>query len=333
MLARHSMTTAWLGMVAFSGWMLSSAASPDPLKLVQTIPLPGVKGRFDHFSLDAKGKRLFVAALENNSLEVVDLSAGTRLQSVPGMSKPTGVLYLADSNQITLANGGDGTLRLLDGTNFRVLRNLKQVPDADNLRLDSKTQLTWLGYGDGAFGIFEPATLRLMGTIKLGSHPESFQMEKQGTRLFVNLPQTRQIGVIDREKRSVLQTWPMEQFQANFPMSLDESNKRLFVGCRKPPWLVILNTETGKMIADIAISGDTDDLFHDARRKRIYLSCGEGFIDVVEQTSAENYQRVAKVSSAPGARTSFFSAELDRYYVAVPEGGSQKAEVRVYQPE
>jgi DNA-binding beta-propeller fold protein YncE len=313
--------------------MLSSAAPPVSLKLVQTIPLPGVKGRFDHFSIDPKGKRLFVAALGNNSLEIVDLSAGKSLQSVPGMSKPTGILYLANSNQVQVANGGDGTLRLLDCSAFRVLRNLTRVADADNLRLDPKTQFVWLGYAEGALGSFEPNTLKLLGTIKIASHPESFQMETHGPRLFVNLPHTKQVGVIDREKFSVLETWPMEQFQGNFPMSLDESNKRLFVGCRQPPRLVILNTETGKMVADIAISSDTDDLFYDAKRKRVYISCGEGFIDIVEQASAEAYQRVAKIPTGAGARTSFFSADLDRYYLAVPGEGEQKAEIRVYQPE
>ncbi len=141
------------------------------------------------------------------------------------------------------------------------------------------------------------------------------------------------IDVIDRENRFVLASWPMEKFQANFPMALDEANHRLFVGCRKPPRLVILDTEVGKPVADLAISGDTDDLFHDVKRKRIYVSCGEGFIDVVEQSSAGKYQRVAKIPTAPGARTSFFSADLDRYYLAVPERGTQKAEIRVHQPE
>ena len=303
------------------------------MKLVQTIPLPGVKGRFDHFSIDAKGNRLFVAALGNNTLEAIDLAAAKRIQSVADMSKPTGVLYLADHNQIAIANGDDATFKLLDGATFKVIQSLGEVPDADNLRLDPKTNLAWLGYGDGALAIIDAAGPRLTGSVKLAAHPESFQMEKEGVRIFVNVPDAKQIAVVDRDKRFVLAIWPMDKFQANFPMALDEPNHRLFVACRKPPRLVILDTETGKPVADLAISGDTDDLFHDAKRKRIYISCGEGFVDVIAQSSPDNYQRIAKVSTAAGARTSFFSPDLDRYYLAVPDRGNQKAEIRVFQPE
>ena len=145
------------------------------------------------------------------------------------------------------------------------------------------------------------------------SAAESMPLKKQGPRIFVNLPDAKQVAVVDREQRSVLETWPMQKFQANFPMALDENNHRLFIGCRKPPRLVIFDTENGKPVADLAISGDTDDLFHDAKRKRIYISCGEGFIDVIDQSSANQYQRMAKISTATGARTSFFSSDLDRY--------------------
>ena len=227
------------------------------MKLVQTIPLPGVKGRFDHFSIDAKGNRLFVAALGNNTLEAIDLAAAKRIQSVAGMSKPTGVLYLADHNQIAIANGDDATFKLLDGATFKVIQSLGEVPDADNLRLDPKTNLAWLGYGDGALGVIDTAVPKLTASVKLAAHPESFQMEKEGARIFVNVPDAKQIAVVDRDKRSVLAIWPMNKFQANFPTALDEPNHRLFFACRKPPRLVILDTETGKPVADLAISGDT----------------------------------------------------------------------------
>ena len=311
----------------------SANAAEQPLHLVQTIPLPGVKGRFDHFSIDAKGQRLFVAALGNNTLEVIDLAAGKRIQSVAGMSKPTGVLYLAAQSQIAVANGDDGTFKLLDGASFKVLQTVGEVADADNLRFDAVTKLAWLGYGDGAIALIEPAARRLLAAVKLSGHPESFQLEKQGNRMFVNVPDAKQVAVLDREKRSVIANWPMEKFQANFPMALDELNHRLFIGCRKPARLVILDTAGGKPVADLAISGDTDDLFYDAKRKRLYISCGEGFIDVVEQMSADNYKRLTSIPTAAAARTSFFSPDLDRFYLAVPDRGNQKAEIRVYQPE
>ncbi len=236
------------------------AAETPTLKLLQTIPLPGVKGRFDHFAIDTKGRRLFVAALGNNTLEVIDLAASKRLRSVSGMSKPTGVLYLPESNQVLVANGDDGTLKILSGFDYIVLHNLTGLGDADNLRLDAKTKLAWLGYGDGAFAIIDPAAAKSLAGIKLPAHPESFQLEPNGNRIFVNLPDAKQIAVVDRENKKVLAHWSMEKFRANFPMSLDAANHRLFLGCRKPGRLVIFDTAAGSPAADLAISGDTDDL-------------------------------------------------------------------------
>jgi hypothetical protein len=309
------------------------AAETVPLKLIHSIPLPGVRGRFDHFAIDTTGNRLFVAALGNNTLEVIDLAAGKRIQSLSGMSKPTGVLYLPEPNQILVANGDSGILKFLDAATYKVSQNLKDLPDADNLRFDSAIKLAWLGYGNGAMALIDPAAHNLLATVRLSAHPESFQLEKQGPRIFINVPDAKRVTVIDREKRSVTATWPMEKFQANFPMALDEPNQRLFIGCRKPARLLILDTATGNPVADLEISGDTDDLFFDPKRKRLYISCGEGFIDIVEQASADSYKRLTQASTEVGARTSFFSPDLDRYYLAVPARGNQNAEIRVYQPE
>ncbi len=323
-----SITSIFLASLASA----ALAAEPAALKLTQTIPLPGVKGRFDHFAIDTKGKRLFVAALGNNTLEVVDLAAGKRIRSLAGMSKPTGILYLSAPNQVIVANGDDGTLKILSGTDYKVLQNLTALTDADNLRFDPQTKLAWLGYGEGALGIIDPAAAKLLGSVKLPAHPESFQLETGNRRIFVNVPDAKQVAVIDRVKRTVTATWPMETFQANFPMALDEANHRLFIGCRQPARLVVLDTATGKSVADLAISGDIDDLFYDAPRKRLYLSCGEGFLDTVEQTTADTYTRASQMPTAPGARTCYFSPVTDRLYLAVPDRASQKAEIRVYQP-
>ena len=337
--ARVPKATAELGLfrvalILMAAISLSTlAADPPPLNLIKTIPLPGVQGRFDHFSIDAKDNRLFVAALGNNSLEAVNLGAGKRLKSVAGMSKPTGVLYLPGNNLVAVANGDDGTLKLLDGSSFKVIHNLSELPDADNLRLDPNTGLAWLGYGDGALGIIDAAAPKLTARVKLSGHPESFQLEKQGSRVFINIPDANQIALVDAAKHEVIGNWPMEKFQSNFPMALDETNHRLFVGCRKPARLVVLNTGTGKAVADLAISGDTDDLFYDPKRKRLYLSSGEGFVDVIGQRDPDGYSQLARIPTSPGARTSFFSPELDRFYLALPTHGKQHAEIRIYEPQ
>jgi len=326
-----TLVAAALALLFFATACPVPAQEQSALVQKRTVPLPGVKGRFDHFAIDATNHRLFIAALGNNSLEVIDVNAGQHLQSIPGMSKPTGVLYLADLNQVLVANGSDGTLKFLNGTTFNLERNLTGFDDADNLRLDPRSKLAWLGFGDGAFAVVDVASGKTSGTTKLSRHPESFQLEQDGARLFVNIPDARQVAVVDREKRSVVVTWPMQKFHANFPMALDEPGHRVFVGCRSPARLVVLDSATGSSIAEVPISGDTDDLFFDAARKRIYLSCGEGFIDVVAQRGADHYELKEKIPTRSGARTSYYSAALNQFYVGVPARGNQPAELRIFQ--
>ena len=325
-------TPAAVLLIFFSAFAIGARAQePAALKLIKTIPLPGVKGRFDHFAEDVKGRRLFVAALGNNTLEVLDVAAGKHLKSISGLHKPTGVVFLPELNQIGVANGDDGSFKLFDGTSYQLANNLPGLDDADNVRRDAKTKLIYVGYGDGALAILNSAGRKKLGDIKLPAHPESFQLEAGGPRIFVNVPDAKQIAVIDREKKSVIATWPMEKHQANFPMALDGANQRLFVGCRKPARMVVFDTASGKPVADLEISGDIDDLFYDAKRKRIYTSCGEGFIDVIGQTDRDQYETLAKIPTRAGARTSFFSPELSESYLAVPQRGKQTAEIRVYQ--
>lgn len=309
------------------------AAELATLKLTKTIPLPGVKGRFDHFAFDSKNDRLFVTALGNNTLEVLDLKAGQHIKSIGGCSTPQGVVYLATLNQIFVANGNDGTLKIFDGSSYAPLNSLGSMEDADNARLDEKVNLIYVGYGDGALAVIDPLTVKHTADIKLAGHPESFQLEEQGSRIFVNVPDARQIAIVGRKTKTVTATWPMSEFQANFPMALDEASHRLFVGCRQPARLVVFDTGTGKPVTDLEISGDTDDVFFDTKRQRLYLSCGEGFLDVIQRSAGDHYERIARQPTRGGARTCFYSPDLDRLYLAVPQRSGHDAEIRVYQPE
>ncbi len=311
--------------------LIPDAQQTGPLKQIATIPLPGVEGRFDHCSIDVDGKRLFVAALGNNTLEVLDIGGRKRIESIKGLRKPTGVLYLKASKEIVVANGDDGTCRIFDGTSYKEQRRLSGLDDADNLRLDPEGKFFYLGFGDGALGIVDGKSHTRAGEIKLKGHPESFQLERGGSRAFVNVPDANHVAVIDRTKIAVISTWALGKFKANFPMALDEGHHRLFIGCRSPARLVVLDTGSGKSVGDYEISGDTDDLFYDAQSKRIYLSCGEGFLDVFEQTASDSCRRIQRLPTASGARTCFFSADLNHLYLAVPHRGKQPAEIRVFE--
>jgi YVTN family beta-propeller protein len=301
------------------------------LKFQKAIALPGVTGRFDHFALDIMGNRLFVAALGNNTLEVIDLAAGTRIQSIPGLGKPTGVLFLAHLHRLFVACGDDGNVRVFDGDTLRLLKTIPGLEDADNMRFDDSAGLIYVGYGSGALAVIDAAKGETIGDITLAGHPESFQLAKEGGRIFANIPDAQHIAVVDRERNAVKTTWPMTNFKANFPMALDEAGHRLFVGCRNPARLVVLDTESGKKVVDLVLSGDIDDVFYDGASRRLYASCGEGYIDVIGQKDKDHYERMERIATAPGARTAFFSPDRRALYLAVPDHGTQNAEIRVFE--
>jgi hypothetical protein len=312
--------------------LAGTAVAGSKLELCATIPLPGVEGRLDHFDLDPKSQRLFVAALGNNSLEIVGVREGRRIQSIAGMKKPAGVAYLPRWNWICVANGGDGTLRFYDAGNYQPKQIIPGLDNADNVRYAPETDLVYVGYGKGGIALVDGSQGQVAGMVKLKAHPEAFQLDLANHTLFVNVPDAKQVALLDLNRREVMGSWPLDQYQANFPMALDAANRRLLVACRKPARLLALDIQSGKAVGDVAISGDADDLFLDPKRHRLYISCGEGFINVIEQADADHYRLLEKVPTVAGARTSFFSPELDLLAVAVPQSGKQSAEIRVYQP-
>jgi hypothetical protein len=317
-------------------WMMGFAgiacAAESKLQSCATIQLPGVEGRLDHIAVDPKSQRLFVAALGNNSLEIVGLREGRRVQSISGMKSPTGVAYLPRLNWVCVGSSGDGTVRIYDAGNYQPKQVIRGLEDADNLRYVPETDLVYAGYGKGGLALLDGSQGQIVGMIELKAHPESFQIDVARQIVFVNVPDARQITVLDLKKRDVLGGWPLGQAQANFPMALDTANHRLMVGCRRPARLLVLDTQSAKAVAEVPIVGDCDDLFLDSKRHRLYASGGEGAVDVIEQVDADHYRVVEKVPTVSGARTSFFSEDLDLYAVAVPRRGKEPAEIRVYQP-
>ena len=306
------------------------AQGSSTLRMVQTIPLPNVEGRIDHMAVDVKGQRLFIAALGNNSVEILDLNAGKHFKSIPGLHEPQGVGFISEFNKIFIANGKTGACDILDGSSFERIKSVKFPDDADNIRYDANGQRVYVGYGNGGLGIIDAKNSDHIGNIKLDAHPESFQLEKSGFRIFVNLPDSKKIAVVNRQARTVITTWATTSATANFPMALAETHHRLFVGFRKPAKVSVFDTDSGKVIANLDSAGDADDIFYDNSRRRIYIAGGEGFLSIFQQLDPEHYQPVAKIPTAAGARTALFVPEFNRLYLAVPHRGSQRAEVRVY---
>ena len=228
-------------VIAIAGGCLAVAETGDaPIKLTQTIPLPGVEGRIDHFALDTAGEILFVCALSNNSVEVIDLRRGERIRSITGLGSPQGVAYIPELNRLFIANDKGGVCRIYDAKSYRLVGEINFKDDADNVRYDEATKKTYVGFGSGGIGIVNAAESKLIGSIKLSAHPEAFELEKIGKRIFVNVPNSRHVAVIDRDKGEIVATWKTDLAFGNFPMALDEANHRLFVGCRIPSKLVCL---------------------------------------------------------------------------------------------
>ena len=311
----------------------TSSAESTPLKLKQTIPLPGVEGRIDHFASDPSGQRLFVCALGNNSLEVIDLRTGKLAHTITGLGAPQGVGYAPEANRLFVANDKGGICKIYDGKSFQTVGELNLEDDADNVRYDEARKKFYIGFGSGGVAVVNAADGKQVGSIKLSAHPEAFQLEKNDSRIFVNVPNSRHVAVVDRDKGTVVAKWKTDLALANFPMALDEASHRLFVGCRIPSKLVVLDTNSGDVVTKVDISGDPDDVFYDAKRHRIYAVCGAGKIDVIQQTDANTYKTLTKIDTANGARTGFLFPERDTLFVAVPHRGSQQAEIRCYQIE
>jgi DNA-binding beta-propeller fold protein YncE len=306
----------------------ADAQTSSPLELAQTIALANVRGRIDHLAVDPDKVRLFVAALGNDSIEVVDLHAGTRVARITGLHEPQGIGYVRSADRLFVANAGGG-VDVFEASTLGRLSRIEGLDDADNIRFDTTNGKVYVGYGH-ALAAIDAESGKLLERIELAGHPESFQLESAGTRIFVNVPSAAQIAVVDRSKKLVIGNWNIREKSANFPMALDEANHRLFVATRKPASLLIFDTEAGTRTTDLPIAGDADDLFYDARRKRLYVICGDGVVDIVQQKDADHYERAGEVRTARGARTGLFVPSRDALYVAVPVHAGGPAEIRVF---
>jgi DNA-binding beta-propeller fold protein YncE len=292
-----------------------------------------VKGGFDHFA--TSGKLLFVSALGNNTVEVIGISSRTLEHTITGVPAPQGVVYVPEVNKLFVGSS-KGKLYIYDGTSFELLSAIDFHGDVDNLRYDTQKKLVYVGYGDeesAAIGTVDPATnKRMEEEYKLGAHPESFQLETAGPNIYVNLPDLKQIAVVNRETKKVTR-WPLT-IEHNFPMALDEAEHRLFVATHEPARMAVFDTSDGRMIAALPSVQDADDIYYDAVRKRIYTAGGEGFVYVFQEKDPNHYELMSKIQTALGARTAGYFGKgkknFDRFFLAVPARADHSAELWIY---
>jgi hypothetical protein len=307
-----------------------------PLQLEEQIPVPGVAGRLDHFTADAKRKRLFVSALGNNTVEVIDVFSGKVIHSIKGLAQPQGPLYVADVDKLYVANAEDGKVRVYDGASYALRKTIDFGADPDNMRYDAASKRVFVGFGeeDGGIAMIDPSTDERVGQVyKTGGHPESFQVEASGAHIYANVPDAGNVVESIDRKTGAVTKWPLKGLRGNYAMALNEEDHRLFTITRKTPMLVVFNTETGAEVARIQAAGESDDAFFDASRKRIYEIGGEGFISVFQQNDPDHYELLANVPTGVGIRTGYFFAKRDRFYVGVPAKGNEPAQVWTYEAE
>lgn len=298
------------------------------MQLTQTIPLPHVKGGFDLMAIDLASKRLFLNAEDNNTTEVIDLSIGKLVHTITDVTEPKWVVYRPELHRLYIANG-NGNVRVLDSDSFATQRTIEFKEKANNLRFDPKTHELFVGVGKtfGGIGVVDTRTDAITAEIPLANFPKQFELE--GNLIYVNVPAANHVAVIDRKKRAVVATWPVTAAKENVPMSFDRTQHRLFIGC-EPGKLVVLDSTSGKEVAALDIAPEPDGVHYDSQRRRLYISCGAGSIDVVRQLDADHYEFAGRVPTAKGAATSLFVPELDQLFLAVPQREGQSAELRVF---
>jgi DNA-binding beta-propeller fold protein YncE len=340
--ARAGLLAAALAVSFTFGIALSSRAADaqprEPLRLVRTIPLPDLPGRIDHLAVDVEGRRLFLAALEKNTIEVVDLKAGAVSRSLAGFQKPQGLLYLGAIRRLFVASGKDGAVRTFDGEALLPTHDATVSLGADAIGYDPKRNEIYVGSGGADAGkergdltIFDAAGLRQVAALTTDAHAGGSVAERRGKRMFVLVPEKGQVVVLDRGTRAVLATWTVAGIQKDVALALDEKSHRLFLGARTPPGIVVLNSDTGAQVATVATAATLDGLSFDAATRRIYTTGGEGFLDVTQQVDADHYRRIARIPTGPVARTSLFVPEWKQLFVAVPRDKDRGAELRVFE--
>ncbi len=309
-----------------------------PLKLVQTYKLSAdVKGNFDHFAIDLAGNRLFATPEAYKSVLVFDLHTGNMIHKISGIEKPHAILFREDLKRLYITDGEAGDVKIVDSDSYKIVSSVKLLEDADSMGYDPATKLLYIDNGGGdvhqtysMLSVVDTTAGKKVVDIKVdGDTLEAMVLEKSTPRIYLNNKAKSQVDVIDREKRTLIASWPITLAKTNVAMAYDEANHRLFIACRSGG-IVVVDTQSGTELSVLPITKGVDDLVFDAASKRLYASC-DGDVSVYQQSTADNYKLLGKVPTGPLARTALLVPQMNRYFVAVPQHGTTNAEIMVFE--
>ena len=329
---RNSFLTIILAplLFSFTGCNGQQPFGENYLPLIKKILLPNVKGRIDHQDINLKDEIVYVAALGNNSVEVVDIRSGKDIYSITGLREPQGVCYIPQKHEIFVANGGNGDCYFFNASSFEKTGTIHLSSDADDVRYDSLSSKIYVGYGEGGIAVIDANTHTQTGDVKLPTHPEGFQIDNTANLILVNLPGKNMIGVIDLKQSKLINTWFSNSPAANFPIAIDTSRHYVFVGYRHPAKLVVSDERTGKEISTNNMVSDVDDLYFDNYKKRVYVSGGGGFINIFQEDGVKLFKQIANIPTRNGARTSLFVPKLKIFILAQRSESNNPAQLLVY---
>jgi len=315
---------------------LAGAESSTTLTLVRSISLPSVVGRFDHFAFDASEGRLFVAATGNHSVEIVNVKTGQRVETIAGLGKPHGLVWVADEGKLFVADGSLAALKVFTGSPLKEVASLALSDDADDMIYDAETKLLYVGHGGGKattpgrIAVVNTSDNSLVENLPVSAHPEALEIDPKGKRVFANIADSSEIVVIDTETHSIKTTWKLSRAKDNVPSAYDADDQALLVGCRTPARSVSVDAATGTEVSDLPSAAGADDLFYEAQRHRAYLISGSGAVDVYEVAPDKSLKAVDSIKTRQGAKTGLLVPSLRALFVAVPATSAEPAEIRMY---
>ena len=306
---------------------VSLLKSEKPLVADGVTSLGAYHGDFDHFAVDLRDRRLFLAGEDGAALEVFDLESGAFVQSLKGFGVPHSPVLLSDANALVVVDG-ERPSQIRNASTLALERTITLPKGADSVAYDSSTQHLWVVTGgkdvsqrDSNLIEVDPATGKIFHSVHFdANHVEALAVEQHGNRLYINVTDKNEIAVVDKQAGKILTWWRVREARENAPMALDEADHRLFVVTRKPGMLLVLNADTGATVAHFPAPARADDVVWDASTQRIYVPGGDGYIGVYQESSADSYTQLARIPSRAGAKTAALVPSLQRLFIAASPG-------------